>query len=118
MARTVIPEVERVTAPILHKWKRIAGKLHTKVNGVKIVVVPGDIMEAPEGKYTQESKIWEDLGLAIQPEKPKMLGGVFRKEQTKSGWLLFKDTEAEPVNDVPLSEQEVDDLINASLESA
>lgn len=118
MARTVIPEVERVAPVIFHRWERIAGKLHTKQDGIKVVIVPGDVVEAPEGTHTHEPKIWKDLGPSIAEEKPKMFGGIFHKEQTKFGWFLFKDTEATPVNDVPLTEQEVDDLINASLESA
>lgn len=119
MGRTIgIPEVETPVeaAPIvLHKWERVAGKHHTKENGVRVIIVPGDIRLDVAGAHTGDPS-WKDLGPVIK-EQHKVVAQSFRKEQTKQGWFLFINNNEQPFNDVPLNEEEVDGIINANMEN-
>jgi len=119
MARTVTPKKLEpvINMQIQHTWKRVSGKLYFKEGGVKKVIVPGDVIIAPDDFYIGNAK-WIDLGPVVVEKHVVQSTPTFHKEQTKEGWYLYKDQDKKPFNDVPLTEQEVDEIINATLENS
>ena len=119
MARTINPidmdelaEIPVDMIPILHRWERIAGKHYSKEH----TIVPGEIVTAPAGTYSDEPQRWKDLGPAVVVVKNELPVPSFRKEQTEEGWFLYKGNYEKPFNEIPLTESEVDELINEAME--
>lgn len=123
MARTKQVEVIAPTVPdlpMMHKWEKLSGKHTAKENGQVKVYGPGDFHVAPAGRYAGNNQ-WKDLG-PVQSEsfaepKEMTIPTVYRKDQTKLGFFIYRDDATKPINEIPLTEEEADGLINANLES-
>lgn len=102
----------------LYIWERIAGKHHLRTPaGVKIVKV-GDTIEAPKDAYARDAS-WKLVGPVVSSAAAQVSKFVLRKEEIEETgtFNIFKEGEAEPLNNTPLTETEADELVNASLEN-
>lgn len=106
----------------LFQFRRISGKHHIRTPKGMQVITPGMVVTAPEGTY--HGNQWECLGpvnpeprVAKSPERvPKIEG--FKKEQRDDGWYAIHPVTGKAINELPLTEAEVDILVNTTLERA
>jgi len=114
VARTSKKNAEK-TIPI-HSWKRVSGKHHRRG---KPTIKPGDTIEAPAGTYANDPQ-WQDLGQVGSEPAPAPASPpadvTLVKEEVEGGFNVINPATGEPVNDNPLSEEEAEELINASLD--
>ena len=102
----------------LYIWERISGKHHLRTPAGIVTIKPGDTVQAPRDAYSRDSS-WKFVGPVTPSEVAVPTKFELRKETTEEeGFFnVFKTGEETPLNSAPLTEEEADELVNASLEA-
>lgn len=103
----------------LYTWERVSGKHHLRTPSGIVVIKVGDRVSASRDAYSRDSS-WKLVGPVVSAGIAAPPKFELRKEAAaEEGFFnVFKSGEDSPLNSTPLTEQEADELVNASLEPA